>query len=304
MKKSLLLLFLALHSFTAVGSELVLNYGVVSSKAKKRINDSTPISDYLAKNLSKYGYSESKVNVYETVDDMISALQQGKVDIITSTIYSGLLYQEHAQSSPIAIRWKKGKATYNSVFVTKSNGNIQNFEDLKGKVIGLESRESTSGYFLPIITLLDNGYTLELLTSPKQKPNKNNIGFVIFGEILNESNEINMSMWAARGVIDAIAYSSSNWDSPKDAPKNIKKRLSIFAKTEDYPRSIISVSHHISAEMTADIQHLLFNLDNTNEGQLLLDNYQQTKKFTPIDSASQELMDKAETQLGQLDLVL
>ena len=194
MKKILLILLLSLHCTSVISAELVLNYGVVSHKAKKRINDSTALSDYLAKNLSKYGYTDSKVHVYKTVEDMITALQQGKVDIITSTVYSALLYQEQAQSQPIVTRWKKGKASYHSVFVTKSNGNIHSFDDLKGKVIGLESRESTSGYFLPIITLLNNGYTLEPLTSTKQKPKKDNIGFIIFEDILNESNEVNMSI--------------------------------------------------------------------------------------------------------------
>ncbi|MDN3684743.1 hypothetical protein QW180_18855 [Vibrio sinaloensis] len=33
---------------------------------------------------------------------------------------------------------------------------------------------------------------------------------------------MNMSMWATKGIVDAIAYSSSNWDNPKDTPVALK----------------------------------------------------------------------------------
>lgn len=310
MKKILLALVLfcnlpiALASSTTISNtnEQTLNYGVVSYKAKKRIRDSSPFANTLATQLSEFGYKSAKVHVFNNTHDLISALQQGHIDVISSTVYSALLYQQEANTQPIAVRWKKALSSYQSLFVTKADSSINSFSDLENKVIAFESRESTSGYFLPMITLLNHGHQLERLNSTTSKPQQGNIGYVILDDLLHEANEITMSMWAAMGVVDAIAFSSTNWENEKDTPKNIQKLLRIFDETEYYPRALISVSPNLSNPVIHKIQEVLFDFDTHSENKETLSLYQNTTKFSPIDQDAHEIMSKAASQLHKIDI--
>ncbi|MFB9217275.1 phosphate/phosphite/phosphonate ABC transporter substrate-binding protein [Vibrio sinaloensis] len=286
-----------------IDSELTLNYGVISTKPKKRIKDSYPIMSNLAKQLSHYGYTDAEVKVYATIDELVAAFQTGEVDIMSATIYPTLILNQRAQTQPILVRWKKGDPSYSSVFVTHKKNGYQDLSELQGKVVGFEDRDSTSGYFLPLVTLLSQGLDVQLLTSINEKPSADKVGYFFFEDFLLDTNEVNMSMWATKGIVDAIAYSSSNWDNPKDTPVALKHQLRTFGQTSEYPRAVISVSQKLPAETVADIKQALLSIDQNEEGQALLKTYQKTKKFTLFDSQSEALFYQAADLLNKFEVV-
>lgn len=284
-------------SVPTFASELVLKLGTVSSKPAKRIKSATPLMHHLVNQLKQDGYTSHRINVYQTIEELNSAILNKEVDLLSSTLYSALLYEKHANTSMIAKRWKKGNESYRSIFVAKSDSDVNSLSDLQGKVIGFESRESTSSYFLPKLTLLENGYNVKQMSAINEQPDADTIGYVFFDDLMANSNEINLSMWASRGAIDAIAYSTSNWENKKDTPTPIKNRLKSFYETDAYPRSLMSAGSHVPTPIVKKIQKALYELDSTEEGRAILTRYQTTKKFTPIDDASQEHIDKARRQL-------
>ncbi|WP_244225166.1 phosphate/phosphite/phosphonate ABC transporter substrate-binding protein [Vibrio aquaticus] len=278
-----------------------MNYGVLSSKPKKRIKDSYPLFSYVAEQLSHHGYTDAQIKVYTSIDELISAIQLGDVDLISSTIYPTLIIKEKSPIEPALVRWKKGQSSYSSIFVTNKDNGYKNLSDLQGKVVGFEDRGSTSGYFLPMVSLIEQGLKVQHLTSLQEKPDADKVGYVFFDDLLRETNEVNMTLWVARGMVDAIAYSSSNWDNPKDTPIALKQKLYTFAQTQDYPRSIISISHSLDPTVAADLKRTLLELDTNVHGLGLLNQYQKTKKFTAFDSQTEKQLYDAQTLIHILD---
>jgi phosphonate transport system substrate-binding protein len=308
MKKTTVAFLLACSSliwtpptFASNSETLTLNYGVISSKAKKRIKDSYPLFSYVAKQLNHLGYTDAKINVYPTIDELVSALQQGEVDIVSSTIYPALIVKRRAQAEPFLVRWKKGEESYNSVFVTHKKNEYNDLSQLQGKVIGFEDRASTSGYFLPMVTLLSHGLEVQQLTSLQSKPDADKVGYFFFDDMLRETNEVNMTMWTAKGMVDAIAYSSSNWNNPKDTPAALKQQLHTFAHTNDYPRSIMSISHLLDPVVATQLKAILLELDQSPIGLEVLESYQETKKFSVLNNQANDLLYEAEQLLTKFD---
>ncbi len=282
-------------------SARTLNYGVISSKPSKRIKDSYPLFSYVAKQLADSGFEGAQVHVYSSIDELASDLQSGRIDLISSTIYPALLLKNKAQAQPFLVRWKKGEASYSSVFVANNRQRYNDLSELQGKIIGFEDRNSTSGYFLPMVTLLNQGLEVQHITSAQQQPNSDKIGYFFFDDRLRETNEVNMSMWAAMGKVDAIAYSSSNWTNPKDTPAALKQHLHMFAQTGHYPRSIISVSSKLDPAVAEKLRSVLLHLDQSDMGKKVLQSYQETKRFSVIDSNAEKLLDEAEQLLNQFE---
>ncbi|RTZ16795.1 phosphate/phosphite/phosphonate ABC transporter substrate-binding protein [Vibrio aquaticus] len=289
------------NSYASTNEEKHLNYGVLSSKPKKRIKDSYPLFSYVAEQLSHHGYTDAQIKVYTSIDELISAIQLGDVDLISSTIYPTLIIKEKSPIEPALVRWKKGQSSYSSIFVTNKDNGYKNLSDLQGKVVGFEDRGSTSGYFLPMVSLIEQGLKVQHLTSLQEKPDADKVGYVFFDDLLRETNEVNMTLWVARGMVDAIAYSSSNWDNPKDTPIALKQKLYTFAQTQDYPRSIISISHSLDPTVAADLKRTLLELDTNVHGLGLLNQYQKTKKFTAFDSQTEKQLYDAQTLIHILD---
>lgn len=290
------------HTHAGTDEDKYLSYGVLSSKPKKRIKDSYPLFSHVANQLSHHGYTDAKIKVYASVDELISAVQLGEVDLISSTIYPTLLIKQKSPIEPTLVRWKKGQSAYSSIFVTNKTNRYKTLSDLQGKVVGFEDRGSTSGYFLPLVSLLEQGLKVQQLTSLQDKPDADKVGYVFFDDLLRETNEVNMTLWAARGMVDAIAYSSSNWDNPKDTPIALKQKLYTFAQTQDYPRSIISISHNLDPAVVADLQQTLLDLHTHDLGVDLLTQYQKTKKFTAFDSDTERQLYDAQTLIHILDV--
>lgn len=282
-------------------SELTLNYGVVSSKPNKRIKDSYPLFSHVAQQLAHHGYKDASIKVYSSIDELVSAIQTGQVDIVSSSVYPSLLLKQRAKAEPFLVRWKKGDASYSSVFVSRSTNHYRDLSDLQGKVIGFEDRGSTSGYFLPMVALLSQGLKVQHLASIQSKPDDDKVGYFFFDDMLRETNEVNMSMWAAKGMVDAIAFSSSNWSNPKDTPVALKQQLHVFNETGYYPRSVMSVSPKLDPMIAAELKQLLLDLDSSEVGRSVLSSYQKTKKFTLIDSHSEKLLYEAEQMLEKLE---
>tara|TARA_Y100001960_G_C14765457_1_gene876680 strand:+ start:120 stop:968 length:849 start_codon:yes stop_codon:yes gene_type:complete len=280
---------------------MTLNYGVISSKPKKRIKDSYPLFSHVAKQLAHHGFEDAAIKVYPTIDELVYALRSGEVDLISSTIYPALVAKQRAQAEPILVRWKKGEESYSSIFVANKTHQYKDLSELQGKIIGFEDRGSTSGYFLPMMKLLGQGLKVQQITSLQSQPDPDKVGYFFFDDMLRETNEVNMSMWAAKGMVDAIAFSSSNWSNPKDTPAALKQQLHTFAETSEYPRSIMSVSAKLDPAVASELKEILLELDQSELGKSVLQNYQETKRFSQIDSEAEKLLYEAEQLLTKFE---
>lgn len=261
--------------------------GAISHKAKKHIEFSQPLADYLAENLKDFGYTHGKVVVAKNVAQMSEMLRAGQVDLVSETVFSALELEE-AGAEMFLRRWKNGVGFYSSLIFVRQGRGLSSLDDLKGRTIVFEDRESTSGYFLPASLLINRGYELVELSSLSETAPHDKIGYVFAKEILNTANEISISSWVFRGVVDAGAFSSVNWNEDEDLPDQFRKRLTILHESLPFPRGIMLIRPGMSAPLKAAIKELLLTAEQSDTGTAALRRYQKTRRFDELNANARQ----------------
>ncbi len=166
-------------------------------------------------------------------------------------------------------------------FFTLKDNNIDSFDDLLEKTVVFEDRESTSAFYIPAAVLIEKGYTLFELTSPRETPPSGTIGFIFADELTTSGGEINMYTWVYNGIVAAAAFSNVDWDN--EIPESLRKKMKVFYRSELVPRTLDLVRPYMNPSLKKDIQEVLFSAHLSEEGKKALNKYKNTKKFDPID---------------------
>jgi phosphonate transport system substrate-binding protein len=154
MKRLLLFRLIFLLSILTVlppapASAKTFTLGVIGEEPAEDIRKTLPLAIYLGNQLQKEGFSQGKVFVAKSMNEMISVLREGKVDLHFDNYARTLAVNRLTGSKPFLRRWKKGIAEYHGVLFTRSESGINRMEDLRGKSIALEEEFSTVGHLLP-----------------------------------------------------------------------------------------------------------------------------------------------------------
>ncbi len=268
-----------------------LRLGTVSSKASKHINYGMPLVQYLA---AQSGLRGGEVVVAGDIEQMALWLRTGKVDLVSETVFAALQLRALSDAEFLLRRWKKGVANYASVFISKQSSGINTLDDLRNKRIVFEDRTSTSGYFIPAAMLIEAGLKLSHIASPSSPVPANHVGVLFANEQLNTSSEINITAWVYQGQADAGAYSDLDWNSPTSAPTQLKKKLTVFAQSPSFPRSIMLIRASLATNMKNALKQALMHADRHDEGRKALHTYQRTKRFDELDSAAWQAIERAD----------
>lgn len=253
--------------------------GVLSTKARKHIGLTSPLAKYVGQQLAPYGYVDGRVKVTNSILELGQWLDKGDIDMVSETLFTALkLQQEH--SADISLhRWKKGHAEYQTVFFARKDSGIHSLEDLIGKTLVLEDRSSTSGFYMPLQTLLKKPLALSSQTSPSQGANPDDINIVVAGDVLRRADEISLSTWVAHGQADAGAFANTNWEDSGDMPPHIKPEMEIIYRTEFVPRSVVLLRRDLPIEVKKVVEIALINANQSTEGKAALHKFQKTSKF-------------------------
>lgn len=256
--------------------------GVISSNPKNAVKRSMPMARYLARNLSHHGITKGHVVVAKDHLQMSRWLVQGRVDLVSESAFSAQALVRRSEGELIARRWKSGVAEYASVFFTLKDNNINSFDDLIGKTVVFEDRESTSAFYIPAAVLIEQGYTLFELTSPRETPPEGTIGFIFADELTTSGGEINMYTWVYNGIVAAAAFSDVDWNN--EIPALLRDKMKIFYRSKQVPRTLELVRPNMDPKLKQDIKDVLFSAHLSEEGQQAMRKYKKTKKFDPIDA--------------------
>lgn len=254
--------------------------GTISSNPQKAVKRTQAFADYVASQLSSFGVKEAKVMVAKDIEQMTSWLKSGDVDLVSETVFAASLMVDKASAKLIARRWKSGFGEYSSVFFTSIKSGIKSFSDLVGKTIVFEDRGSSSSFLVPASLLLAQGYQLQELSSPREKPLEGKIGYFFSDDFSNSGGEKNMMAWVHRGLVASAAFSDIDWQ--KEIPEAIKKDMRIFYQSQNIPRSLMLVSSTVPVEKSQMIAQILFDADKSEPGKVALLRYKKTLKFDPI----------------------
>ncbi|MCJ2376760.1 phosphate/phosphite/phosphonate ABC transporter substrate-binding protein [Vibrio sp. ZSDZ34] len=256
-----------------------LTIGVHTKKARKHIEFTKPLAQYLQSKLVHLGYRHANVVVSSDLQELGEWLTTGEVDLISETPFSALELRDRYNGEFLLRRWKKGHADYHSVIFVRKDSEINTLQDLKNKKLVLENNSSTSGFYLPVHAILDQGLQLEKLDSLSTSVSQDRIGFVHVDDVLKRANEISLTMWVHRKKVDAAAFSNTNWNDVKDMPLHIQDEMKIIHSTESYPRSIVVVRANLPNEVKDALKKELLHAHKSTRGISVLQNYQATTRF-------------------------
>ena len=251
--------------------------GKVSDNPSKHYGYLKPMADYLASNLTEFGYTEGKVLMARNNRQMVRYLKRHKVDLVTETIFSSVIFQDRAKAELLLNKWKKGQRDYESIIFARKDSGIDALADFKGKVIAFEDPGSTSAFFVPAAMLLKAGLTLEKLDSPRERPGAGNVGYVFSKE------EINTSTWVHKKLVDIGALNDHDWSKSDHMPQNWRPDFKIIATSRRLPRQVEAVRPGMEQALKDKIKFLLLNIHLAPNADELLHSYQRTSRFEEFD---------------------
>lgn len=142
----------------------------------KKIERFKPFADYLASELSEFGYTGGNVIVARDVEEFAGLIDKGQIDLYMDSPYPVLSVQTLAQTEFILRRWKGGDTSYNSVFVAVTDDLDGSIDMLSGSVVAAEDEFSTSGYALPVSHLIANGFDTEIVRGSETSVPEGSVG--------------------------------------------------------------------------------------------------------------------------------
>lgn len=278
-----------------LAKQQTLVIGKVSSNPKKHYKYLKPMVDYMVQHLRHLGITEGRVLMAKDNQEMMRYLQEGKVDWVTETVFSALLFVDQGEAEILLRKWKKGVPDYHTVFVTRKDSGIHALADLKGRTIAFEDPGSTTAYFVPKSELIQQGLQLVPLSSPRDVPPTDKVGYVFARE------EINMATWVYRGLVDAAAYNNLDWNKEDHTPPKFKKDMRIFHHTQPFPRAVELVRKRLDPRIKARLKAVLLNAHNDPEAKTVLKSYQKTTKFDTFTGEAQQGLQEAQRILQSLE---
>ncbi len=272
----------------------IITIGRVSDKPHKHYKELRPIVDYMASKMGDIGIEKGEVVIFKDNDELIQALKEGKVDWVSESPFSAIIYEEEAGAEIIARRWKKMVPDYYCVFFTRKDSGIDSLVDLKGKKVAFEDPGSTTAYFVPKATLKKEGLQLVELATAKEKPPADKVGYAFAG------GELNISTWVVKGLSDAGAFSNLDWEDPGNTPEPFKKDLKIIYKTKSFPRAVELVRGDLDPKIKERIKKVLFKAHKDQQAKDPLAAYDKTSKFDAIKGKVKEGLDEVRRILGEI----
>ena len=254
--------------------------GKVTKNPKKHYKKLRPIADYVVSHMEDLGITQAKVLMAKDNRQMISYLRQGRVDWVTDTPFTAVLFEEKAGAEILLRKWKKGVPDYHTIFFCRKESPIRTLDDLVGKTIAFEDPGSTTAYLVPAAALLQRGLKLTLLASPRERPPANMVGYAF------SYQEINSSTWVYRGLVDAGAFNNLDWNSTDHSALAHQQEFRIFYRSKPFPRAIELARKDLDPRIKQRLKSILLNADTDPSAAAALKAYQKTQKFDELNAKS------------------
>lgn len=258
----------------------VLVLGRISDDPKSHYRQLKPLLDYLVPRMAGVGIREGRILMARDEQQMASYLRRGRVDWVTETAAAGVLLQERAGAEPLLLTERDGVHRYHTVFFAREDSGLDSLDDLAGRSIAFQRRNSTSAYFAPAAELIDAGLSLEILLSPTDAPQPPAVGYLF------ARSELNIATWVHKGLVDAGAMSSIDWDNPLRLPPEFRDDLRVIARTSGFPRALELVRADLDPAVAGRLRELLLQAADDPDAREAMLAFFGTTRFLPFDAAA------------------
>lgn len=242
----------------------------ISNNPAKKIKSYQPLADYLATRLGEFDIGVGEVQVASDMPTMIQWLKNGEVDLYFDSPYPAMYITDQSGAEAILRRWKGGQADYYTVFFTMKDRDINSVEDLQGKIVAFDEISSTSGYMLPMAYLQQ----AKLKTAEKSSVNET-VAADEIGYIFSDDDE-NTIQWVISGKVDAGAVDIGTF---LEIPEANREAMKVLAETDKVARHVVMIKPGMEPEKVEAIKQILLEMDQTEEGKVVLEEFEETGKF-------------------------
>jgi len=252
-----------------------LRIGIVSESNQRELETRfRGFARYLAHRLKVGPEIEGEIVFAPTTFELAKLFEQKQVELYMESPYPTFVINELHQVGKLLLRrWKYGMAQYHGLVFTKRDAGINRVNDLQGKLIAFEDRESTSGFYLPKFFLQRHG--LKLADKSRFDPygSATEVGYIF------AHSQDNLLDWVLTRKVAAAAFSNSDYESLNAKQKS---EITILAKTEEVPRHFLSVRRDLPAAWVAQLKQILIPMHNDPEGRMILLKADNTTKFDEL----------------------
>ena len=280
-----MVLAVAIPASSAAEPRNVLVLGRISDDPKAHYEQLRPLLDYVVSRMGDVGITEGRVLMARDVQQMQSCLRRGRVDWVTETASGAMRLEARAGARALLLTERHGVSRYHTVYFARRDSGIGALEDLRGRSIGFQNRQSTSAYFVPAAELLAQGLPLEILLSPRDAPEPASVGY-LFGR-----SEFNVASWVHKGLVDAGAMSNLDWESTRRAPSAFKRDFVVLGESPPFPRALELVRGDLDRRVSARLREVLIEARDDPAAADALGQFFRTTAFLPVDATTRRELD-------------
>jgi phosphonate transport system substrate-binding protein len=241
--------------------------------------------DVVVPHLAAQGIRTGDVLLARDPQQMAGYLRRGRVDWVTETPAMAAELQSRSGARVLLRALREDRNVYRSLVFVRRDSGIRSLADLRGKRLALQTRSSTSAFYLPLITLLDADLHLAELATPDDHPASDEVGFLL------ARSELNIATWVHKGLADAGALSNLDWENPKRVPPGFREDFRVLAESESVPRALELVRKDLPAPLADALRDTLLALDRQPDASEALAGYFSTARFDLIDTETQFALD-------------
>ena len=272
----------------------VLVLGRISDDPSAHYAQLKPLLDYVVPRMREVGITEGRILMARDAQLMSSYLRRDRVDWVTETASTAVQLEQRAGAKPILLTERNGVSSYNTVFFVRRDSPIQSLEDLRGRTLALQSTASTSAYMVALTTLLDARLSPEILLGPADEPSPERVGYVLV------RSERNIASWVHKGLADAGAVSSLDWEDDSRFPDAFKRDFRVIHQTAPYPRALELTRGDLRPEVRERLREVLLEAAGDPEAGNALAQFFGTSRFLPLDRETGKVLDALRVGVGRV----
>lgn len=263
----------------------VLVLGRISDDPNAHYAQLKPLLDYVVPRMRDVGITEGRVLMARDAQQMASYLRRNRVDWVTETASTAVQLQQRAAARPLLLTERNGVSSYHTVFFVRKDSPIRDLRDLRGHTLALQSTASTSAYMVPMTELLDARLSPEILLAPSDLPSEDRVGYVL------ARSELNIASWVHKGMVDAGALSSLDWNDPRRVPDAFRADFRIIHESHPYPRALELVRAGMEPQVEARLREVLLQAADDPAARDALMLFFNTSRFLAFDADSERALE-------------
>lgn len=258
-----------------------------------RVRRIQPLADLLAERLREHGIGRGHVRVARNIQEMAQLMRDGEVDLFLDSPFPILAVNRLANSTNLLLRYAKEDAEYWSVFISRTDSGVRGLDDLKGNVAVFQEPHSTSGFLLPVASLMERGFDMRAVAQLDADVDDSHVGCYFSGD---EENTIDMVLGG-----DALVGVISNQDF-REIPEASREQIFILHETASVPRQLVTARPGLDPELTQTIRSALLGLSDAEREKMAAQDAPRgwTWKFAELSDEATATLSDLEAKMGLL----